>query len=72
MLHGVRRVRTLPCRPHSAQRVIAGQTPRGSSLASEQTITELTFESSKGDLGVFSDLPLVTRSELIRSLRALS
>ena len=38
----------------------------------EQTITELTFESSKGDLGVFSDLPLVTRSELIRSLRALS
>ena len=38
----------------------------------EQTITELTFESSEGDLGVFSDLPLVTRSELIRSLRALS
>jgi Domain of unknown function (DUF4132) len=38
----------------------------------EQTITELTFESSKGDLGVFSDLPLVTGSELIRSLRALS
>jgi hypothetical protein len=37
----------------------------------EQTITELTFESSKGDLGVFSDLPLVTRSELIRSLRSL-
>jgi hypothetical protein len=38
----------------------------------EQTITALTFESSAGDLGVFSDLPLVTRSELIRSLRALS
>ena len=38
----------------------------------EQTITELTFESSKGDVSVFSDLPLVTRSELIRSLRALS
>jgi hypothetical protein len=37
-----------------------------------QTITELTFESSAGDLGVFSDLPLVTRSELIRSLHALS
>ena len=37
----------------------------------EQTITEITFESSAGDLGVFSDLPLVTRSELIRSLRAL-
>ena len=37
----------------------------------EQTITELTFESSAGALGVFSDLPLVTRSELIRSLRAL-
>jgi hypothetical protein len=72
VLHGVRRVRTLPCRPHCAQRVIAGQTARGLSLASEQTITELTFESSKGDLGVFSDLPLVTRSELIRSLRALS
>jgi hypothetical protein len=34
-------------------------------------ITEVTFESSAGDLGVFSDLPLVTRSELIRSLRAL-
>lgn len=37
----------------------------------EQTITELIFESSAGELGVFSDLPLVTRSELIRSLRAL-
>jgi hypothetical protein len=37
----------------------------------EQTITELAFESSRGDLGVFSDLPRVTRSELIRSLRAL-
>jgi hypothetical protein len=36
----------------------------------EQTITELTFESSQGGLSVFSDLPLVTRSELIRSLRA--
>ncbi len=31
---------------------------------------EVTFESSAGDLSVFSDLPLVTRSELIRSLRA--
>ena len=38
----------------------------------EQTIAALTFESSAGDLGVFSDLPLVTRSEPIRSLRALS
>jgi hypothetical protein len=38
----------------------------------DQTITELTFESAKGDLGVFSDLPLVTRLELIRSLRALN
>jgi pimeloyl-ACP methyl ester carboxylesterase len=38
----------------------------------EQTITELTFESSAGDLDVFSDLPLVTRSELVRSLHALS
>jgi hypothetical protein len=37
----------------------------------QQTITELLFESSEGELGVFSDLPLVTRSELIRSLRAL-
>jgi hypothetical protein len=37
----------------------------------DQTITELTFESSAGDLGGFSDLPLVTRSELIRSLRLL-
>lgn len=36
-----------------------------------QTIAELTFESSAGDLGVFGDLPLVTRSELIRSLRAV-
>ena len=37
----------------------------------EQTIVELAFESSRGELGVFSDLPLVTRSELIRSLRTL-
>ena len=37
----------------------------------QQTITALAFESSRGELGVFSDLPLVTRSELIRSLRAL-
>ena len=37
----------------------------------DQTITELTFESAEGDLGVFSDLPLVTGSELIGSLRAL-
>lgn len=37
----------------------------------EQTITELVFESSRGELGVFGDLPLVTRSELIRSLRTL-
>jgi uncharacterized protein DUF4132 len=37
-----------------------------------QTITELTFESSEGELGVFSDLPLVTRSEVNRSLRTLS
>jgi hypothetical protein len=37
----------------------------------DQTITEITFESAAGDLGVFTDLPLVTRSELIRSLRAL-
>jgi hypothetical protein len=29
-------------------------------------ISVITFESSEGDLGVFSDLPLVTRSELIR------
>ncbi|MCW2495527.1 DUF4132 domain-containing protein [Jatrophihabitans sp.] len=36
-----------------------------------QTITELSFESATGELGVFSDLPRVTRSELIRSLRAL-
>jgi hypothetical protein len=36
-----------------------------------QTITELAFESSAGELGVFSDLPVVTRSELIRSLRTL-
>ncbi|MEV4314910.1 DUF4132 domain-containing protein [Actinocrispum sp. NPDC049592] len=36
-----------------------------------QTITEITFESAAGELGVFSDLPLVTRSELIRSLRTL-
>ena len=37
----------------------------------QQTITELFFESSEGELGVFSDLPLVTRSELIRSLHVL-
>ena len=37
----------------------------------EQTIAELTFESSRSDLGVFSDLPVVARSELIRSLRTL-
>jgi hypothetical protein len=37
----------------------------------EQTIIELTFESSRGELGAFSDLPLVARSELTRSLRAL-
>jgi hypothetical protein len=37
----------------------------------EQTIVELAFESSRGELGVFSDLPVVTRSELIRSLRTL-
>jgi hypothetical protein len=37
----------------------------------EQTIVELAFESSRSELGVFSDLPLVTRSELIRSLRTL-
>jgi hypothetical protein len=37
----------------------------------EQTIIELSFESSRGELGVFSDLPLVARSELTRSLRAL-
>jgi hypothetical protein len=37
----------------------------------EQTIVELAFESSRSELGVFSDLPMVTRSELIRSLRTL-
>jgi hypothetical protein len=37
----------------------------------QQTIVELTFESSSEELGVFGDLPLVTRSELIRSLRPL-
>ncbi len=37
----------------------------------EQTIAELAFESSRGELGVFSDLPIVARSELIRSLRTL-
>jgi hypothetical protein len=37
----------------------------------EQTIAELAFESSRSQLGVFSDLAMVTRSELIRSLRAL-
>lgn len=36
-----------------------------------QTIMEITFASAEGELGVFSDLPLVTRSELIRSLRTL-
>jgi hypothetical protein len=36
-----------------------------------QTITEISFESSAGELGVFGDLPVVTRSELVRSLRAL-
>lgn len=35
-----------------------------------QTITGVAFESSHGELGVFSDLPRVTRSELVRSLRA--
>lgn len=42
--------------------------PRGEPA---QTITGLAFESSAGELGVFSDLPVVTRSELIRSLRTL-
>jgi hypothetical protein len=37
----------------------------------QQTIVELTFESSRSELGVFSDLPMVARSELIRSLRTL-
>ena len=37
----------------------------------QQTITEITFESSRGELGVFGDLSPVTRSELIRSLRTL-
>ena len=37
----------------------------------EQTIVELAFESSRSEIGVFSDLPMVTRSELIRSLRTL-
>jgi hypothetical protein len=37
----------------------------------QQTITEITFESSENELGVFADLSLVTRSELIRSLRTL-
>jgi hypothetical protein len=37
----------------------------------QQTIIKLTFESSMGVLGVFSDLPRVTRSELIRTLRVL-
>jgi hypothetical protein len=36
-----------------------------------QTLAGLAFESSAGELGVFSDLPPVTRSELIRSLRTL-
>lgn len=31
----------------------------------------VAFASAEGELGVFSDLPLVTRSELIRSLRTL-
>lgn len=38
----------------------------------QQTITQITFESSAGELGIFADLPLVTRSELIRSLRTLN
>jgi hypothetical protein len=37
----------------------------------QQMITEITFESSEGELGVFGDLSPVTRSELIRSLRTL-
>jgi hypothetical protein len=37
----------------------------------DQVITEITFESARSALGVFGDLPLVPRSELIRSLRAL-
>jgi hypothetical protein len=37
----------------------------------EQTIVDLAFESSRSELGVFSDLPVVARSELIRSLRTL-
>jgi hypothetical protein len=36
-----------------------------------QTLAGLAFESSAGELGVFSDLPPVTRSELIRSVRTL-
>jgi hypothetical protein len=37
----------------------------------EIEIIEINFASAEGELGVFSDLPLVTRSELIRSLRTL-
>jgi hypothetical protein len=40
-------------------------------FAPRQTIIEITFASAEGELGVFSDLPLITRSELIRSLRTL-
>src|SRR5947209_2154465 len=64
-------------RPFGAEgRVVLSIEPGVSAVADakaepDQTITEVTFESSAGDLGVFGDLPVVTRSELIRSLRAL-
>jgi hypothetical protein len=64
-------------RPFGAEgRVALTSDPGTSAVADpkaepEQTITEISFESAAGELGVFSDLPLVTRSELIRSLRAL-
>lgn len=74
---GRRTLRQWLFRPFGAEgRVVLIIDPGVSAVADakaepDQVITEVTFQSSAGDLGVFSDLPLVTRSELIRSLRAL-
>jgi Domain of unknown function (DUF4132) len=74
---GRRTLRQELFRPFGAEgRVVLTIDPGVSAVADakaepDQVITELTFESSAGELGVFSDLPLVTRSELIRSLHAL-
>lgn len=74
---GRQALRTQMFRPFGAQGRVVLTIEPGISASEDpkhepqQTIAEITFESSEGELGVFSDLPLVTRSELIRSLHSL-